>query len=218
MQPSDRRPLAQAWALSAGRSPCPGVLGLSPVWPVGGRQSAGAQCTSPLGVPALYVFKSPSQGWTFVRPEAPPPYPSFGSTGLAPSPAPFWVTWSTPQSWTSPGSTANGTLQSLAVPGPCLRPWSGCVWIAVSVWSEDAASDTVVLSPHTCPSRWRAGPSLACPCTPDLETTLWAPHPRDVCLLLETWLHACLQPDPGMAHLLLTTTSPVFVESSRFSP
>ena len=67
---------------------------------------------------------------------------------------------------------------------PCLGracgPGVGVSGQRVSVWSEDAASDPVVLSPHTCPSRWRAGPSLVCPCTPDLETALRAPHPRDV--------------------------------------
>lgn len=138
----------------------PGAL----VWPVGGWPFAVLTARLPRGVPALHVFRSPCQSWTFVRPEAPPPHPSFGSAGPAPSPASsFGSLGSTPQSRDVPrglGSAANSSLQSPAV--PC-GPGVGVSGRRVSVCSEDAASDPVVLSPHTCLSCWRAGPSLTVP-------------------------------------------------------
>lgn len=159
-----------------GRSPCPGVPGLplvpraSPwfpgalVWPVGGWPFAVLIARLPRGVPALHVFRSPCQSWTFVRPEVPPPHPSFGSAGPAPSPASsFGSLGSTPQSRDFPrglGSAANSSLQSPAL--PC-GPGVGVSGRRVSVCSEDAASDPVVLSPHTCLSCWQAGPSLTVP-------------------------------------------------------
>lgn len=87
----------------------------------------------------------------FVRSEAPSPYPSFGSIGLSASPAPsFGSLGSTPQPRDFPrGLGSADNRQHASEPGharavPC-GPGVGVSEQRVSVWSEDAASDPVVL-------------------------------------------------------------------------